>query len=71
MHKNVYIPLFPTIFMSRKKRVRKNKQRGMFKKQITGKKPMSSEQKAERKKISETQREASKTVVKKKVVKKE
>jgi hypothetical protein len=51
--------------MPRKKRVRNNKQRGMHKKMITGKKPMSTERKAERKKISETQREMSNTINKK------
>jgi len=52
--------------MPRVKRVRKNKQRGMFKKQMTGKKPMTAEQKAERKKRSEAQREASKKIAEKK-----
>ncbi len=42
--------------MGRKKRVRKNKQRGMFKKMISGKKPMSPERKMELKKIKENQR---------------
>jgi hypothetical protein len=51
--------------MGRKKRVRKNTQRGMHKKFITGKKPMSPERKAERKKIREAHIEASNTANKK------
>jgi len=43
-----------------KKRIRRNKQRNMHKRKIVGKKPMSSEQKEERKKIRETQRETNK-----------
>lgn len=52
--------------MPRKKRVRNNKQRSMFRKQITGKKPMSAERKAERKKAREEQREANKKLLEKK-----
>ena len=44
--------------MGRKKRVRKGTQRKMHKRMVTGKKPMSAEQKEARKKIRETQRNA-------------
>ena len=60
--------------MGRVKRVRKNKKRGMLKKLIKGKKPMSAEQKLERKTARETQRAAAKKLNEakaKKVVKKE
>ena len=39
--------------MGNRKRIKKNKHQGMYKKLIRGKKPMSLEQKAERKKLVE------------------
>jgi len=57
--------------MVKKKRVRKNKQRGMHHKMITGKKPMTKEQKVERKAQRESQREAAKKAIRKPVEKKE
>jgi hypothetical protein len=56
-YEQVYIVSFSKIMMGRKKRVRKNKQRGMHKKMLTGKKPMSEERKKELKKRKETQKE--------------
>ena len=44
--------------MSNKRRVKKNKQRGMHRRLKTGKKPMSPEQKEARKKMIEAQRAA-------------
>ena len=47
--------------MATRKRLKKNKQRGMHKRTvIRGKKPMTVDEKASRKKIRESQREASK-----------
>jgi hypothetical protein len=48
------------------KRKRKNTQRGMHRKMISGKKPMSDEEKEARKKIKETQREENKARLSKK-----
>ena len=53
--------------MARKKRVRKNTQRKMHKRRITGKKPMSAEQKELRKKQKETDRERTKKDLEKKI----
>ena len=44
--------------MTKKKRIRKNTQRRMHLRSITGKKPMTTAQKAERKEKRETQRAA-------------
>ena len=53
--------------MGNKRRQRKGKQRGMHRKMRTAKKPMSEEQKAERKKIQETDRVRSKADLEKKL----
>ena len=52
--------------MGRKKRIRRNTQRNMHKRMITGKKPMGTEQKEARKKIREAQKAASKAALEKK-----
>ncbi|MBT4376798.1 hypothetical protein HOD29_05475 [archaeon] len=59
--------------MTKKKRIRKNTQRRMHLRSITGKKPMTTAQKAERKEKRESQRAAALAAneAKKKVVKKE
>ena len=44
--------------MVNKKRLRRNKQQGMYRRQLTNKKPMSAERKEERKKIREAQKAA-------------
>ncbi len=51
--------------MARKKRVRKNTQRNMHKRLITGKKPLSTEQKELRKKAREEDRKRTKAVLEK------
>jgi len=65
--------------MGTKRRLKDNKHRGMHRRMLRGRKPMSEEQKAERKKIQEADKERTKadlankkiTEAKKKVVKKE
>ena len=42
--------------MANKKRLRRNKQQGMYRRKLTNKKPMSTEQKKERKKLREAQK---------------
>ncbi len=44
--------------MGNRKRLKKNKQQGMYRRLRTGKKPMSPEQKSERKLAREVQKEA-------------
>tara|TARA_Y100000034_G_C6709819_1_gene313484 strand:+ start:507 stop:671 length:165 start_codon:yes stop_codon:yes gene_type:complete len=51
--------------MGNKRRQRPNKQRGMHRRLRNGKKPMSAEQKALRKKESEAQRERTKAALEK------
>ncbi len=62
---NIYIHIFHKFHMARR-RLKDHKQRGMKRRMISGKKPMSEEEKAIRKKTSEAQRAETKARLAKK-----